>query len=761
MKKRTWGALGASVVPVCGLTLMAMPGFAQEAERSSASTALEEVVVTAQKREERLQDVPVSVSVIDTEQLARQNITSVAELTRAVPALNGGGVTGGIAIRGVSTNGFARSSEGAVSVVLDGVATGRTQIANIFDIERVEVLSGPQGMLFGKNASAGVINIVTKAPDPSDFAVIAHIDYGNYDYEREQLTVNAPLGSSAAMRVGLHHDTQSGVTKNVLRDSETQPRHYGGRMRLLWDATDALTFNLIGDWDKTEGTGDPTGVFAIAGTPALASRIEACGIVASLKNTKNCAEGVNSVISDTLRYGGSLQVDYTLPGDYVLTSITAKRWVEAGDFDYTGLGGDTDLLPGDLLSTNLAPTDIDTFSQELRLTSPLGQFIEFVGGLYYYEQTSKDLVVQGGTLGLLPFRIGNATYIDVEQQSYAAFGQATINVTDQFALIVGGRYDDEKLTDRTSQRPRSDYGFVAAFPPGSVFTAIDEEVKSDNFSWKLGAQYNWSPDLMTYFTATRGYKGPAINDQGTTANIIEAEIPMSYELGLKSTILNGAAIATVALFHNKIEDFQTAVFVPGSATNPVPGFGQGNAPYIKVKGVEANLIGRPTDSLTLNGGFIYNDAEYSPDFLVACNPEQVRGVGTCSALGTTKPVDQLANVPELRVLLGGEFATQLTDNITGFAQADFVYESDIDLSPTPNPITRIDDRYLLGGRIGIRSPDDKWGVSIFGRNLLDKQYPTMFADPLSQFNGGGGRSYWTFPSIDWYRTYGVTIDARF
>lgn len=753
-----WAGIAAAQSPA------AESGSSQQATGRTDESATD-IVVTANKREERLLDAPLTVNVVGSAQLERQNITNIADLSRAVPALasNGG-------VRGISTNGFARSSEAAVSVVLDGVVLGRSAPSNLFDIERVEVLSGPQGMLFGKNASAGVINIITKAPDPTDFQLIAHADFGNYRYLRERLTLNVPLANNAAVRIGLHHEQQGGYVTNVRTGRENRNYSYGARARLLWEPTDRLTLNLIGDIDKGGDNGVAGRTFAVVETPALANRLAACGIVVRLDNDRHCAEGETKITARTLAYGFSAQLDYDLHSDFVLTSITANRWRETGDFDYIGLGGDTDGLDVDILSTNLAPSNVKTFSQEFRLTSPADRTVAFVLGLYASRTKTRDQIFQAGTLGLLPppLRVGRVSRINIVQRSYAAFGQATIHATDKLSFIVGGRYTDEYVHDNglsltpTTNPPLSDFGVL--FLPALLIADVDERVNTNNFSWRLGVQYEWSPTLMTYFTAARGYKGPAVNDAASpplVQPIIRPEIPMNYELGLKGSFLEGRMAITVALFNNKVKDFQTAVFVAPSAANPVPGFAQGNAPSVRTRGFDINLFGRPTPDLTLNAGVIFNDAEYSSDFLVSCNSQQAPGMGNCSASGTTAPVGQLAYTPKWRVLLNGEYAVELSSNITGFIQSDLAFESPQYFSATPDPNLQTGSRWMLGGRVGVRSKDGRWGVGIFGRNLLDKTYPVVFADALTAFNGGGGRSYATAPSIDWHRSFGLTLDASF
>lgn len=748
----------------CSFSLAVLPALAhaQAAPSAGQSATIEELVVTAQKREERLIDVPVTVTSVGSEQLQRQNITSLGDLSRAVPAFGSNG-----SIRGVTTGGVARSSQGAVAVVLDGVDLGHTapggaQLSTLFDIARVEVLSGPQGTLFGTNASAGVVNIVTNAPDTKAFAAIGHADIGQYGYQREQLTLNAPLGDTAAFRIGLQHAANQGIVRNTVTGDVSESHDVGARARFLWTPTSDLTINLIADYDKTRANGQRDIAFAIATTPALQARLAACGIVASYSNTQNCPLGVTGSPSDDAKYGVSAQVDYSLNG-YTLTSITAYRRHQLGHFGYHGVSGDSDFLKDNILDTNLTPEDDKTVSQELRVTSPSGQKLEYVAGLYFTSTNQDDKVTQAGGLGLFPppLQIGRVNIIRIYDRTYAAFGQATYHLNDKLSLIAGARYTDETVKDVShSPTDLSSYGYI--YTPAFTLAEVNEKVNTTNFSWKIGAQYEFSQDMMAYATVTRGYKGPAVNDQASppiVQAIIRPEIPMNYEVGFKGAVFDNRLIATAALFHNKVKDFQTSIYIPPTAANPVGNFAQGNAPYIVSKGVDLELTGRPLDNLTMNAGLMYTRASYSSNFLVSCSPAQTPGVGTCNAANVTPAVDQLAGVPKWRFLLNGEYTHDVAANLTGFVQADFTYESEQYAGPAANPITDIPDHQLLGGRIGVRRSDGRWGLSVFGRNLLDKNYPIVTQDVLSGFDGGAGKSYWISPARG--RTWGVTLDGRF
>jgi iron complex outermembrane receptor protein len=764
---RNWRFLRGALLASCSFSLLVLPQAVKAAAAAGSPAAndtasVAELVVTAEKRQERLIDVPLTVTAVGSDQLQRQNITTLGDLSRAVPAFGSNG-----AIRGVSTGGVARSSQGAVAVVLDGVDLGHPtpsgpQLSTLFDIERVEVLSGPQGMLFGTNASAGVVNIITKAPNPTRYEAIGHVDVGDYGYQREQVTLNAPITSDAAFRISLHHAANHGLTRNTVSGKIPENDDVGARARLLWAPTQDLTLNLIADYDRGTANGQRDIAFAIAPTPALQAKLAACGIVASYSNSQNCPLGVTGHPSDDRKWGFSGQVDYDLHA-VKLTSITAWRRHIIGDFDYSSKSGDSDFLKDNILDTNLTPEDDMTFSQEFRLTSPTGQKLQYVAGLFYTDTKQHDQILQGGGLGLVPppLQIGRLNIIHIYDRQYAVFGQAEYHVTDQLSLIAGGRYTNETVKDvSTSPLNLASLGFIGT--PAFILAPVNEKVNVENFSWKLGAQYQFTHDIMAYFTATRGYKGPAVNDQASppiVQAIIQPEIPMNYELGAKGAFLDGRLAATAAIFYNKIKDFQTSVYVPPTAANPVGNFAQGNAPYIISKGIDLELAGRPIDELTFNAGVMYNLAKYSSDTLVPCGPAQTIGVPPCTAAGVMPPVDQLAGVPKWRFLLNGEYAKEIRSNLTGFVQADFTYESSYFAGPAPNPITDVGDHTLLGGRIGVRASDGRWGLSLFGRNLLNKDYSVIVQDVLSGFDGGAGKSYWVSRALK--RTWGVTLDAKF
>lgn len=744
----------------CGsaLVAVAMPAFAQGNASPADADAVqaEEIVVTANKREERLQDVPLAVSVIGGDQLTSQNINEVTDLTRSTPALNNSGPFGALSIRGVGSVSFARSAEGSVGVVVDGVALANTSTnpPQLFDIQRVEVLEGPQGTLFGRNSSAGVVNITTNAPDADKWEVIAHADIGEDQNYIGRAVVNVPVASNAALRVSGSYSQPPRRQHNNFDDSWHKVKGKTARARFLWEPIDDLTFNVIGDYSQFDRKGGvPWAVYLSTPGSRLTQRLVACGVDIGPENEEGCIDGGNDQTSKS--FGISGQVDARI-GDHTITSISAYR-----GFKSIHRLTDADSVPVNRLNVNESPREVHNLSQEFRLTSPTGGLVDYVLGLYYFDSTLQSTNTQRGLiladLGV-PFPIGQVQSTRSTTTSYAAFGNATINVTPDLHILVGARYGREEVAALTTGR----------LAPGAVApilstATISGQVEDTYFSYRVGAQFDISPDAMIYGTYTRGYKGPSVNDQTGTGNIpkiIRPEIPHASEIGVKVNAFDGRLTASLAGFYNRIDDFQAQFFLPSAGA-----FVFGNAPELKTKGISFNLLGQPMRGLTLNAGVLYNDAKYGSGYLVACAQGQTAAQGCLNPRPGVFVDDaggnRLVGAPEWKVTAFAEYEAALSDTLTGFVQGDMVYTSKINWDAAFSPQNTSEGAAIFGGRAGVRFDEERFGFSIFARNIFDKYRPAVrFAtptarqqlDPLSfsQISGPESR-----------RTVGVSLDARF
>jgi len=737
----------------------ATPAPVDAAGPAEAQAEAGDIVVTANKREERLKDVPISVSVVSGDQLTRQNVNEVAELTRSAPALNTAGPFGALSIRGIGSVSFSRSSEGSVGVVVDNVALAGTSTNPplLFDVARVEVLEGPQGTLFGRNSSAGVLNIVTNAPDPTRVAVIAHSDIGSRNTYVGRGVVNLPIADNAALRVAGSY-TQAPETQFNRFDATWQrQRNYAARARFLWEPTSDITINLIGDYsDYDKQGGAPWSVFVATPGSRLSQRLSACGIVVGAENQQGCVDGGNRGWTES--YGLSNQVDMRI-GDHTLTSISAYRAVEAEVPAY-----DVDSVPIYRLNQT-GPSDTHNVSQEVRLTSPSGGTLEYVGGLYYFDSEFDGSVQQLGPVATdagIPFTLGQRLTTHAQTISVAAFGQATLRLGPALRLILGARYGNETVSARTN----------AALAPGAVAPAgslapVRGRVSDDYFAYRGGVQFDVSRDVMIYGTYTRGYKGPSVNDQAagpTIPVLVRPEIPKSGEIGVKASAFGGRMTASLAGFYTKVDDFQAQFFDPVAAA-----FIFGNAPSLTTKGVSFNLFGRPTRGLSLNLGAVYNDARYGDGYLVACAQQQTAVQGCIPQVvngATVGRVDdaggnRLVGTPEWKVTASGEYAADLSSRTQAYLQADMVYTSRINWDAAFNPIAQNAPAALVGGRLGVRFADQRFGIAVFGRNLFDVYRPTVrFATPTAALQLDP-RSYAQISGTDSRRTIGLSLDAKF
>uniref|UniRef100_B0T910 TonB-dependent receptor n=1 Tax=Caulobacter sp. (strain K31) TaxID=366602 RepID=B0T910_CAUSK len=747
------GLLNGAAMVLCAAPVLAQ---APVASRPVEAAQVDEIVVTANKREERLKDVPVTVSVVSGDQVAKQNVNEVTDLTRSVPSLNSAGPFGALSIRGVGSISFARSAEGSVGVVVDGVALANTSTnpPQLFDVARVEVLEGPQGTLFGRNTSAGVVNITTVAPDPSGFSASAHADVGERHTYAGRGVVNIPLADNAALRVSGSLSQAPRLQHNLFDDSWYEVQGKSVRGRLLWEPSEPVSVNLIADYSQFDRKGGvPWSVYQSTPGSRLSQRLAACGVVVGPRNQDGCTDG--GYHQTTKSYGVSGQVDADL-GALTLTSISAYRESDTGSS-----ASDVDSVPINRLNINESPVNIRNFSQEFRLTSPVGQRIEYVVGLYGFDSRLRGSNTQRGVLlgdAGVPAVVGQIQTTRSSTQSYAAFGNATINVLPSLRLLVGARYGHEDVSALTTGRLAS--GAVA--PILSIAT-IQGKAKDDYISYRLGAQYDLDADVMVYATYTKGYKGPSVNDQtgvGAAPIIVRPEIPHASELGVKANLIDGRLTASLAAFHNRITDFQAQFFDTTAGA-----FIFGNAPKLVTKGVSFNLIGRPMAGLTLNAGALYNDAKYGAGYRVSCAQGQTAAQG-CVTVSPTISYDDaqgnpLVGAPKWKLTAFSEYTHTLTGGWDGFVQADVAYTSKINFDAAYSPQNTSKAATIVGGRIGVRTADERLGVSLYARNLFDTYRPVVrFAtptarqqlDPLSfsQISGPESR-----------RTVGVSLDAKF
>jgi iron complex outermembrane recepter protein len=766
------------------LVLTATPAFAQDAAPAEEE-AIGEIIVTAQKRSERLQDVPVAVSVVSGATLEAQGGVNIENAQYLVPTLNfrksGTTINQSLFLRGVGTSTFSIAGEPSVSTVLDGVVYSRAGEAfgDLVDIERLEVLRGPQGTLFGKNASAGVVNIVSKRPT-NDFEGTIEASFFTKSEYRGRGIINIPISDKARSRFTGFYGEYDGNIRNInagVNDRVNGYKHYGFRGIVELDLSEKVKATLIGDYRKSN---DDCCAEVIGTAPTGLGLLALSGITFKGDETRTINQNlVTATVEES--YGGSLQIDAEL-GTQTVTSITSyrqydNREIRDGDFVGAAFAGLNQLHDD-------GPQVSDTFTQELRLTSPGNQRFDYVLGAFYSKAdttrtfTRRDIVCNPAPPGgvLLPctgvgapvstFPNGSATFGSVFK-NFALFGQGTFDIVDRFRVIGGVRYTIDQLDvfhSRVSPltgpgiQPNFDAGvfnggltgpggFIAGPSNGIPFR---NKATNTNFSGRAGVQFDASKNSTLYATYARGYKGPAFNIFFNLTAVgtgeIAAETADSYEAGIKNTLFGGKLVLNLAAYYAKYKNFQ--------ANNPdivagvvVTRFT--NAGRISTRGGELDLIWRPINNLNINGGFAYTDAKVDQFFLPpGGNPAGVVPSGT-----------PLAYAPKYKASLGGDYTIETGGaiNIVLGAQASAQSKqlSLFDPSAVLRAAGTIGGYTLVDLSAAIVDVNDRFKLTFQVKNVFD----TSFASSIT--NGGPGGSFRFLIPREADRYFGITAKVNF
>ncbi len=718
------------------------------------------VVVSAQKRLQSIKEVPLAMSVVGAEQLEREGLRDIADLAKVTASLEfgdvkTGGAGGSASIRGIGTAVFTTSAESSVGVVVDGVTLGNTAGGALFDLERVEVLRGPQGTLFGKNASAGVINMVSKAPVLKRFEGFAAVDAASGTASNLSLRVglNAPLADTSALRVTAHKDQIKGVYRNVAIGKDSVTDSGGARGRLLFKPSADLAINLIAEHDTTTNKNAtffaPFVAVNTTGHTAL-SDFAACGVTVNDKNNQVCGN-----VPDYTRIrvkGLSGQVDWTLGNGLTFTSITAARDRETGP-DQVAI----DMQSGyDRVRNGPGRVHNKQFTQELRLASPNKSTVEWTAGAFYsdYKATKDDTTLISPPPFLpsppVPRSITNVYSLQTAIKSAALFGQGSFKLNDQLSLLGGLRYTSDRVSDAQTQT--STVAF-APFTLPSTNKSSSGTVDKHNLSGKLGMQYALDKQTNFYATLSRGYKGPQIDTStpigalaasgSAPAIVIKPEIATALEVGAKLATADRRVDVDVALLRTQIKDFQeqNCTLTSIGALNCIPL----NVPDVTTYGVEVDLRLRPLTGLTLNvGGAAILGTQYPSGFTFD---------------GANVGGQRLLYSPKGKLVLGVQYAIAVFGDYEWSIGADATYKTRVRLCNTLAAECGFKAHTVLGLRTGLRSPDDKWGLALFVRNATDERVPNAILYPLPGKGAGSGYAYSL--GANSFRSTGITADYRF
>ena len=762
---------------------------AVQAQEAEGELRLEVITVTAQKIEQDLQQVPVSVTAISGNALEVRQIDSFDQLQFIAPGLSfNAGVNArqsASTIRGIGTGLFNIGVEASTAVAIDGVIMGRegAGLFDFVDVERVEVLRGPQGTLFGKNASAGVISVITRAPT-STFEGTFNISYGSFDEVNLSGSVSGPLSDRVQGRVSAYSNTRDGYVDNInpdaAQDEVNERDEQGLRAKLSVELSDNSQLLLSADYAQRDqaqgalthrefstpgevGSGFLPVVFIPVnggiGPQLVAEAAAALGITPGPENLKIGSEALFS--SDMDAWGLSAQYEHTL-GTFELVSLTSYReWTSVDN-------NDADLVPLPFLSINIGDLAQHQFSQEIRIDSPRDQALTYTVGLYYFEQQLDQDNIQGGSFplgpmgALLPF--GTDLRSEFSERNYAVFGQGEFALTDRFSLLAGLRLLNSEIEGEQEKFVAD--GFVAPFLGQSISSGLESADDDDSdIVWRFGAQYYLSDATNFFATVSRGYKaagivtGLSINPvAGNTLPVVAPERPTQYEVGVRHTGFDGRLITNLTLYYTEVEDFQQQALIPNEGG--IASFGVTNAGVVETKGFEAELTALPTEGLTLSLALAYTEAVFDEFLRAPCDDAFQTAAEGCVTVDGARSQDlsgnRLPNSPDWVANGLARYDFDLSDNWNGFAQLGLQYRSDTDFANNNDPRQRQESYTLLDAQLGLHLPHERGTLSVFGRNLTDESFVESIVG--SAFDAGGLAQFLTLES---QRTWGVKLSLNF
>jgi iron complex outermembrane recepter protein len=774
------------------------------AEASSAST----VIVTARRRDEAAQEVPVAVSVVGAAEIESTGSFNVGRLTQLTPSLtfySSNPRNSAANIRGLGAP-FGLTNDGieqGVGLYVDDVYYSRAASStfDFLDVQQIEILRGPQGTLYGKNTTAGAINVTTRAPTFT-FEGKAELTVGSFEFKQAKAAISGPLTDNIAARIAVSTTSRRGTIFNVTsRNYINELENLGVRGQILYRPTDKIDITIAGDYStqdpeccgtvfvRTGSTQRPLNRQYAALTAAQNYRVVSTNPFDRLTDIDASLRAGNTI------GGASLRVVWDV-GPGTLTAVTAWRfwdWLPENDRDFTGLP---------IITNSQNPSQQDQYTQEIRYNQS-GDRLDFVIGAFAYYQkidtqglerhgraSSRWNIAPANALSLDPTVLDGLTAINIqslENTSVAIFGQASWKVNDKLTIQPGLRvnYDEKNgLFDRTvfdgtgapvllGQTGARRAAQLAIFAPQSYRPSFDDW----NLSYDLTASYRFAPDILGYATYARTFKSGGINQNGVPsdaaglpilgAQTIRPEEVNHLEVGLKTQFWDRRATFNLALFRTDIDDFQAIV------TNGQFGVLRGylaNADQVRVQGVEADFALQPTDRLNLYLNAAYTDATYVRFVDAPCPPELSGGAalgagqtpGAPGVPGSISPNNcdisgqRLPGVSEWALSFGGEYripSRLFQREGEAYLGLDGSYRSNFSSNPSPSAYTWIEGYSLVNLRLGFRT-EEGFDVFAWVRNALDEEYFELLNVP-------GGNTGLITGQPGEPRIWGVTVKAAF
>lgn len=738
--------------------------------KAEEDVALQKVTVTARRREENAQDVPTPITTLGGENLEAQRIYKVQDLQQVLPSVNVAFIharQSSVAVRGIGNNPASDGLEGSAGVYLDNVYLGRPGMAvfDLLDIEQLELLRGPQGTLFGKNTTAGVLNISTRAPTFSPERTV-EVSGGQDGYFQAKGTVNGALTDTLAARLSAYRTRDDGFIKNIhTGDDLNGGERQGVRGQLLFKPNDDFNLRWINDYNEEDSS---TGTMVVYGAPARYWQRAALAGASPVRDPDDRKVNIDGRQNVSVHQGGSsVEANWNLAGGYTLTSISAYRY-----WHFTPANDESLNVPA-LLNTGVEVHDRQ-FSQEIRLASPTGGAFDYVVGAYVFNQnlgnksftdygSRADLFLLGANLNAFN-NVSTQANGKIETDSYALFAQGTWHLTDRLDFTAGlrGTYEekDAKVERFAPVGGAAVSGQAAAIRAAQLgaYDSGDLSLHNAAPSFLLNLAYKFDDDLLGYASLAHGEKSGGVNlavgsapVAGADSLVVGPERANDAELGFKSTLLDNRLQLNANLFWTGIHGYQaTTLYQAPGSTNVVQVLA--NAGSVRSRGLEFEATALPLRGLTLRFNGSYNDVTYLSFKDAPCPGEVSTAPGapaTCDLTG-----ERVVGASKWIANLSGEYTWQLENRIEPYLTASYAYRSEAEGTLDNSDLSKIDSYGLVNLSAGVRRDlgDGQVDASIWVRNATDTDY---YLSAFAYLNGA------YTASVGAPRTAGVSLRYDF
>jgi iron complex outermembrane recepter protein len=775
-------ALLAVIFALGGIGPLLAPSARSNAEvTSNPMPELDVIVVTARKRQENSQNVPISIIAVNGEQLDRSHTRLLTDIVQLIPNMQSQFINPrqtAFSIRGLGNNPASEGLETSVGLYLDGVYISRPGMltSDLEDIEQITVLRGPQGTLFGRNTTAGALSISIRKPERT-FSSHVELSAGNYDLKQARGSVTGPLSQTFSGRLSAFYTGRDGTIQNTGTNSDLNNQHrLGTRAQLYFQPSHAFDLRLTADISRQqENSGaqvlvDP-GLTLVNGSTrpnnilVRSARFDYSPAFDPFSHQVNLDQ---LPAIETTNEGTSLEANWNFAG-YTLTSISAwRRWEFLPR-------SDLDNLPLDIQHTGGNNIWNQQWSQEIRIASPIHRRIDFVAGLFLYRQQLETASVPGETYGadaaefysqptlILPTYalagLTSYTHADADTDSEAVFGQIAWHVDDHWELTTGARSNWDRKSAVVSRRrsggsvlnPADPY-FAAAtaarnqLAPGDA--SADNGSSGNTLSGSLSLSYRPTDMLLLYSSLSRGVKAAGLNTIILPVGadpVIKPEVASNIELGIKSSLLNHRLEINGDLFYSNIDNYQTTVRDRVLITSYLA-----NAESARTRGAELELRWAVLAGLQMDTAVAYDEATYTSFHSAPCATEWTGIATSCDLSG--RPI---SGAPRWSGAAHVEYTRDLTSNLQSTGGIEYTFRSSSYYNSDDSAYSLIRGYGLVNIHMSVGQPSEHWQISLWARNVLNKEY-------FSALSAGGvfGAGY-VAGSIGDPRTYGATLRLQF